>query len=218
MITNEKVVARWALGDPSKWPAGRSRNVFFEGPTLYSWGTHFPLAHWTVGAKGQRCVLANLSERYSVSTSRHQALVKGAVARGAFPYVTVHDVPDPLASAPDAGSANLAIMVAEIETTLGNLKRARALWRRSHLTDEVDRLVVRAKVYANAFLLGRVTHPLPVQKFERGEVVLLSQPFGQPSPKPAVVVRPLGERRWEVTCPADGSTSNAHEVCLTRSN
>lgn len=217
MISNEKVVARWARDNPAQWPAGQSRNVLFEGPTLYSYGRHFPLAHWADDAHGQRCVLANLSEKRSVSTSRHQRLVEDAV-RGSTPAAAVHDVANPLAEGRAAHEDNLTAIRLEINTTLSTLRRARAVWRKAAETDEVDRLVDGAKAYASAFGLSRVEHPLPCQEFAVGEVVLAtSQWDSSAKPALAVVERSVGRRRWLVTSPVDGSSREVHEVCLTRS-
>lgn len=51
-------------------------NVFFEGPTLYSYGRHFPMARIHKSRKGT-LVLLN-SGRYSATTGKHQGWVSGA--------------------------------------------------------------------------------------------------------------------------------------------
>ena len=57
---------------------GKSGNVFFEGPTLYSYGTHFPIAKvYTLQDTGERIALFN-SRTYSNSTSRHQSAARSA--------------------------------------------------------------------------------------------------------------------------------------------
>ena len=212
MIPNEKVVARWALGDPAKWPSACSRNLYFEGPTLYSYGRHFPLARWTVGAKGGRCVLANLSEKRSVSTSRHQSLV--ARRRD----MVIYDVPDVMADDHAEHLANKAAWLAQVDLDMGALKRMRSLWRKAYQIDSVDRMVDNVRRYANAFDLGRVTNPIPVQDFAVGEVVTAADQWSTSAgPQLAVVERRGDGRRWQVRSPVTGQDWSAHEVCLTRS-
>lgn len=48
------------------------RRMHFEGRTLYSYGSHFPLAH-IFRAKGRDCVIVAVS-RYSATTSKHQSI------------------------------------------------------------------------------------------------------------------------------------------------
>ncbi len=50
---------------------GRAGNVFFDGPTLYSYGRHFAVARIYKHADGGRVALFNPA-RYSSSTARHQ--------------------------------------------------------------------------------------------------------------------------------------------------
>lgn len=215
MISNEKVVARWARGDPDRWPSGASRNVFFEGPTLYSWGHHFPLARWTTDARGRRCVLANLSEKRSMSTSRHQSLVRCAPYD---PGVPIHNVPDVMAEDRDDHMANRAAWLAQLDQDLVALTRARALWRRAWLMDHIDHLVDNVRTYSSAFNLGRVTNPLPAQTFDVGEVVTAVDQYAVvKTQRLAVVERCLGGRRWLVRSPVDGEAWDVHEVSLTRS-
>lgn len=85
MATHSQVAHRWAQdnGRPVK-----GFNLFFErrdragmGPiqTLYSYGYHFPLAAFVTAPDGRRVVLANLSERRSVSTGAHQRCARAAL-------------------------------------------------------------------------------------------------------------------------------------------
>jgi hypothetical protein len=57
---------------------GKAGNVFFEGPTIYSYGRHFPMAKvYTHAETGERVALFN-PKRYSVSTSKHQHAARHA--------------------------------------------------------------------------------------------------------------------------------------------
>lgn len=57
---------------------GKAGNVFFEGPVIYSYGRHFPLAKiYTHAETGERVALFNPARR-SVSTTQHQSAARGA--------------------------------------------------------------------------------------------------------------------------------------------
>ncbi len=60
---------------------GRSSDgrIRFDGPTIYSYGSHFPIAHFTEKKfEGRRIVLVE-SAGYSTSTGKHKSLVRGAL-------------------------------------------------------------------------------------------------------------------------------------------
>lgn len=107
MATNADRAQRWmdrALGYDTR-DLGPNGNVFYNGDTIYSYGEHFPMAivmreqprpeaerMWearhspTVGRP--RWVLLN-GDRYSVTTSGHQGLVRGVVAASGLPSIIV---------------------------------------------------------------------------------------------------------------------------------
>jgi hypothetical protein len=65
MKSNSEVARLFSLG-----LKGRNRNMFIEGNVIYSYGMHFPIA-----VRGDGVAIINNS-KWSVSTSRHQNLVK----------------------------------------------------------------------------------------------------------------------------------------------
>lgn len=74
---------------------GRSSDgrMMFRGPTIYSYGTHFPIAHFTgkLDGNGRDVVLYNSQSR-SVSTSKHQSIVRGALHGLSVVVVSVPDL------------------------------------------------------------------------------------------------------------------------------
>lgn len=66
---------------------GRAGNVFFEGPTIYSYGRHFPVATILRG------VYVFTSRKYSPTTSQHWWMIRRAVPRGAE-IIVVRDPTD----------------------------------------------------------------------------------------------------------------------------
>lgn len=71
---------------------GRSSDgrMKFEGPTIYSYGSHFAIAHFAGTYDGQRVVLFN-ANGYSSSTGKHRSHVRGALH--GLPLLVL-DVPD----------------------------------------------------------------------------------------------------------------------------
>lgn len=63
----------WAAGTQDRGRNHSRGNVYFEGDTIYSYGTHFPMA-----VRLPKLFILN-ADTYSTSTSRHQDMVRGAV-------------------------------------------------------------------------------------------------------------------------------------------
>jgi hypothetical protein len=92
MASHSEVANRWAdklTGITDKGHLKGSR-VFVHVDKLYSYGTHFELARFVRPKKGRPFFLLN-GDTYSVTTSRHQADTRAAVARHAerFPSIIV---------------------------------------------------------------------------------------------------------------------------------
>lgn len=75
-MNNIEVAHIWANGQKA---SGKGSNLFFEGDTIYSYGRHFPIARRVVMGNGDVHYIVNPA-RYSVSTSKHQTYVRGAIA------------------------------------------------------------------------------------------------------------------------------------------
>lgn len=70
-MNHKQVVEAWRHNTRER---ATGSNVYFEGRTIYSYGSHFPMAYLS----GYGIVLVN-SDSYSNSTSRHQSYVNGAI-------------------------------------------------------------------------------------------------------------------------------------------
>jgi hypothetical protein len=62
-------------------------NLYFNGPTIYSYGSHFPIAAHVTGKGGQRAVLFT-TDKHSVTTSRHIWAVRRSLP-GSVPVFNV---------------------------------------------------------------------------------------------------------------------------------
>lgn len=106
---------------------GRKRrgfNMFYEGDTIYSYGYHFPLAKFFTAPNGERVVLVN-DASYSVSTSKHQTIVRRALG---YQREDVVYVPDLSRMQPKDWITKLD---KDIETSAGKWQRAR-VYKASH--------------------------------------------------------------------------------------
>jgi hypothetical protein len=74
VISNRKAVSSWVRQDTKRL---RSGHVFSEGPVVYSYGYHFPMAAYH-DIDGVRHVLVT-TRGYSMSTSHHLGIVRGAI-------------------------------------------------------------------------------------------------------------------------------------------
>lgn len=75
--SHSMVAHMWAQQSQSE---GRGPRMFFDGPTIYSHGRHFPIASFVRNDKGEQCVLFN-DASYSASTSQHQRHTQQAIPR-----------------------------------------------------------------------------------------------------------------------------------------
>lgn len=76
VFDNRQVAHVWAQ---QRQEEGRGSNFYFEGPTIYSYGRHFPIASFRK-YKGRTCVLFT-SDKRSISTSRHISYARQAIPR-----------------------------------------------------------------------------------------------------------------------------------------
>jgi hypothetical protein len=78
MTANRQVAHLWA--NEAK-PHATGSNFYFEGPTLYSYGSHFVVGRIVRNKRGKRAYLLN-SNSYSPSTRCHQNYARCAIADG----------------------------------------------------------------------------------------------------------------------------------------
>lgn len=60
-------------------------SLYFDGNTIYSYGTHFPVGKIVENKRGEKAYLFN-PDFYSVSTSKHQSVVDGAIPCDALTF------------------------------------------------------------------------------------------------------------------------------------
>lgn len=88
-MNNREVCHLWA--NQSR-PAASGSNLFFDGPTLYSYGRHFPVASIVPHPVTGRAIALFNRERYSNSTSKHQSYAHSAASHLTCHFVCQRDV------------------------------------------------------------------------------------------------------------------------------
>jgi hypothetical protein len=76
--SNSELAHVWANQLQSE---GRTGNMFFEGPVIYSYGTHYEIARFVTAPNGQRVCFVN-SNYYSSSTAKHTNHAWNAIPDG----------------------------------------------------------------------------------------------------------------------------------------
>jgi hypothetical protein len=77
VFSNDEIPHLWAH---QTQPEARNANhsFYFEGDTIYSYRSSFPIARHVVNSRGERAVLLT-TRRYSITTSRHHSRVRSAI-------------------------------------------------------------------------------------------------------------------------------------------
>lgn len=119
---------------------------YFEGLTIYSYGTHYPIAHKQYTATGL-VVLFNDAQSTMTTESKHKTSVRRAIPES----VPVFYVEDVHADKHGTHTDNLAYIVARSSESIGKAKRARK-YKDMHYTYAV-KLAESAYAYARAFNL-----------------------------------------------------------------
>jgi len=125
-----------------------SGNLYFHGTTIYSYGSHFPIAD-IVTRKGERAVMFT-TRTYSVTTSKHLSHVHGAIPAG----IQVFNVPEIFAhnyAAKDKHKANLESYRRRINEFALKSVRARTAFNKEWNHKEALALAAEANLYAKFF-------------------------------------------------------------------
>lgn len=80
-MTNQQLIESFVEGADS----GHANNLFIEGDVLYSYGHHFPLAYRTYD--GESTIFIVNIDKYSVTTSRHQSLLRSRLINPFFEVI-----------------------------------------------------------------------------------------------------------------------------------
>jgi hypothetical protein len=156
VYTNNELPHVWA-NNRHEVRSGRTGNgnFYFEGDTIYSYGSHFPIARF-VEVAGETVVLIT-RRSYSMTTSQHVSRVRQAVSH--LPTVSCHS---PSGSPREEMEAALKLAgEAAIKAP-----RARSDWRKAQLLETVEEMFAAARFHAKR---GGIKLPADLDKAVAGQ-------------------------------------------------
>jgi hypothetical protein len=123
----------------------RQGNLYFTGDTIYSYGSHFPIARHVETKRGNAILLTTKS--YSVTTSGHVSAAWSAIPAG----MDVFHVPDVAEHGSTTHKDNLTDYVKRIDMLVVASARARSSWSKESAHNDALALAAEATRYANFF-------------------------------------------------------------------
>ncbi len=119
----------------------RQGNLYFTGDTIYSYGSHFPIARHVETKRGKVILLT--TKTYSVTTSGHVSAVWSAIPAG----TDVFHVPDVVGHGSTTHKDHLADYVKRIDVLVVASARARSSWSKESAHNDALALAAEATLY-----------------------------------------------------------------------
>ena len=88
VYSNHEIPHLWAHQSQDE-ARNSSSSFYFSGPTIYSYGSHFPIARHVTNNQGERAILFTIARR-SVTTSGHCAAVARAIPSNISVFHVAH--------------------------------------------------------------------------------------------------------------------------------
>jgi hypothetical protein len=128
-------------------------SLYFEGPTIFSYGRHFPIAHHV--QIGKRSAVLFTTKDYSVTTSGHKSAVRMAIPEETLTFHVPNVwTQDKYAEENNQShSANIADYVTRIANHLAKCARARQSFSKEWEHKQAVKLREEARAYAKFFRL-----------------------------------------------------------------
>ena len=161
VFPNREIPHLWAHQTQAEARNGTG-SFYFRGATIYSYGSHFPIATHVTGTQGQAGILFT-SDKNSVTTSQHMSAVRSAIP----PDVLVFTVPYQHLGFSEAEDTyqhekNVEHYVAEVTENLSVCARARSSYNKEWRHEQAINLRTEALAYASFFGLPEpAIDPIP---------------------------------------------------------
>src|SRR6266850_566015 len=158
VFPNREIPHLWAHKTQDEARNGTG-SFYFTGATIYSYGSHFPIATHVTGVDGQASILFT-SEKNSITTSQHMS----AVRRSIPPDVPVFTVPNQHLGFSEAEDEyqhdrNLKHYIRTVEEHVVTCAKARSSWKKEYEHDQAVAVRAEALCYATSFGL----HDPPIE-------------------------------------------------------
>ena len=131
----------------------RQGNLYFEGDTIYSYGSHFPIARHVTNEAGERAVLFTTAS-YSVTTSGHCSAVRSAIPSG-IPVFHVPEVYPDTRTANGSHEENLKHYAKTTEEHVAKCARSRLSFNKEWHHKQAEELRKEVLAYCKFFRLPR---------------------------------------------------------------
>jgi len=131
----------------------RQGNLYFEGDTIYSYGSHFPIARHVVNKAGDHAVLFTTAT-YSVTTSGHCSAVRSAIPSG-IPAFHVPEVYPDLGTIKEAHERNLKHYAETTEEHVVKYARSRSSFNKEWHHEQAESQRKQALAYCKFFRLPK---------------------------------------------------------------
>ena len=149
----------WAHGTQDD-ARNRQGNLYFEGDTIYSYGSHFPIARHVVNKAGGRAVLFTTAS-YSVTTSGHCSAVRSAIPSG-IAIFRVPEVYPNTCTVKEAHERNLKHYAETTEEHVAKCARSRSSFNKEWHHKQAEELRKEALAYCAFFRLPKPNiKPIP---------------------------------------------------------
>lgn len=152
VVPTEEVAHLWMHKAQSD--ARNGSNFYFEGDTIYSYGSHFPIARHVTSKSGRKHAILFTTRGYSVTTSKHIGIVRVAIQGNNVPVFHVEH-PEYEVS----GSSNTERYVAGIVEAIAKQSKARSTYRIQGYFEEARSLKAECKAYCEFFGLKNPKFP-----------------------------------------------------------
>lgn len=144
VVSSDMVAHLWAAQSQSE-ARNANGSLYFRDSTIYSYGSHFPIASFRDAKDGSNLILFT-DRSYSVTTSKHISITRSAIRHQGAALLYCDN---PTASSPSEHTNNLRAMVHECEAALQ--KAARAKSRSAEYFSTAESLVNTHRRYREAF-------------------------------------------------------------------
>jgi hypothetical protein len=200
VFSNREIPHLWAHQTQDEARNGTG-SFYFRGATIYSYGSHFPIATHVTNAQGQRAILFT-SDKNSVTTSQHMSAVRHSIPSD-VPVFTAPCQHFGFSEAEDTyqHERNIKHYTVEVADNLSTCARARSSWNKEYRHERAVELRKEALAYASFFGLPEpVIDPVPDLDSEKMAAIRSRE--AQAAAKKASETRRKAEEErlhWEAT-------------------
>jgi hypothetical protein len=171
VFDSRQVAHIWANGSAPEGRNGGQNNFYFHGDTIYSYGSHFPIARFATEVKGttrETCPILFTTRSYSSTTAKHICFVRYALSDSQRDRVI--RCYNPSASSQDSHVKNWNNIRDNYLETLKSATKARG--RKADILRTAEGLRQSANHYRKVFKLSKVKGVKELKQTEDWQSVL----------------------------------------------